>query len=241
MLRRALSPFLLAAALGGSGVLSGCDDSMRVQRAPDFPRSGGSKVSVLGVYRDGRLAPEAWDLFRAHLSPLFGTSACEPGYPDILTVSGTPTLTAVDDFTRANGVTDELLEKLSPMAKGDLILLITMTGRPGVKPESDSSGPGLAPSTPMRAGGGSGRRGGPPPKQTLAANANAFEADGLLFSVKAHHSVAAIRMKYTGASIDEAIDRLMKAIGGELPGSTCGGWTFDLHIDASDIKRLEAM
>jgi hypothetical protein len=214
---------------------------MRVQRAPDFPRAAGSKVSVLGVYRDGRLAPEAWDLFRAHLAPLFGTASCEPGYPDILTASGTPTLTAVDDFTRANGVTDELLDKLSPMAKGDLVLLITMTGRPGVKPASDPSGPGLAPSTPMRAGGGGGRRGGAPPKQTAPADPNAFEAVGLLYSVKAHHSVAAIRMKYTGASMDEAIDRLMTSVGAELPGSTCAGWTGDLHIDASDIKRLEAM
>jgi hypothetical protein len=230
----------LALALPLLFAATACDDSFHVERAPEFPRGGGSSVSVFGVYRDGRLAPEAWDVFRSHLAPIFGTSSCEPGYPDILTASGTPTLQAVDDFSRSNGVTDELLDKLAPMAKGDLVLLITMTGRPGAKPASEGpgggpGGPGAPPAAPMRSGRG--QRGAAPVKTTVEAAQ--FEAVGIVFSVKAHKSVAAIRMSYSGGSLEDAIDRFTARLGSELPRSTCGGWKGDLRIDATDIKRLE--
>jgi hypothetical protein len=231
MLRR----WLMLVVLGVSSF--GCDDSFQVQHAAEFPRGGGTSISVFGVYRDGRLAPEAWDLFRSRLAPLFGTSPCEPGYPDILTPSGTPALQAVDDWSRANGVTDELLDKLSVTAKGNLVLLVTMTGRPGAKPESGQGVQGPSPvAAPMR--GAAGRRGSAPPKGP-AAEAPSFEAVGILFSPKAHKSVAAIRMTYTGQSLEDALDRFMARLGAELPRSTCAGWGGELHVDASDIKRLE--
>jgi hypothetical protein len=220
---------------------AGCGDgSFYVERAPSFPRAAGASVSVFGVYRDGRLAPEAWDSFRSHLAPLFGTAPCEPGYPDILTSSGTATLQAVDDFARANGVTDELLARLSTLAKGQDILLITMTGRPGSKGETESE-PAPSQTAPMRGGGRGGMRGTPSGMGTKkpAAESNAFEAVGIVFSAKEHRSVAAIRFTYTGTSLDEALQAFMTKLGEELPGATCGGWVMDGHVEASEIRRLE--
>ncbi len=234
-------PVALALALVVATAACG-DDSFHVQRAPEFPRASGATVSVFAVYRDGRLAPEAWDSLRSHLAPLFGVAPCEPGYPDILTSSGTPALQAVDDFSRANGVTDELIDLLAPMAKGDLILLVTLTGRPGPKSESDTSGPSPTQmTTPGMRGGGRGR--GTPSASSPrkpATPENTFEAVGAVFSVKAHHSVAAIRLTYTGTSLDEALQSFMTRLGAELPQAKCGAWKLDGHVEPSDVRRLES-
>jgi hypothetical protein len=241
MLRRSTSNailFVLAHAAALATV--GCgDDSFHVQRAPEFPKVAGATVSVFGVFRDGRLAPEAWDSFRSHLSPLFGTSSCEPGYPDILTSSGTPTLQAVDDFTRANGVTDELLDRLAPLARGDLILLITMTGRPPTKADSEKESATPTPTTsPGMRGPGRGR-GTPSSPTRRSGDVNAFEVVGVVFSMAAHHSVGAIRMTYTGTSMEDALQSFMTRLGAELPQAVCGAWKMDGHVDVADIKRLE--
>jgi len=210
------------------------DDSFSVQRAPEFPRASGTRVSVFGVYKDGRLAPEAWDPLRAHLTPIFGTALCEPGYPDMLTPSGTPVLNAVDDFARANGVTDELLDRIGPTAKGDVILLIMETGRPSK--EAEKTEPAAAPAPTMR---GAGRRGAQPLARSRTSEASAFEMVAVLFSPHAHKSVGAIRMTYSGSSMEDAVDTFFRRVGGELPGAKCEGWTGDLHLEVSDVRRLE--
>ncbi len=217
-----LRPLLPLVALATLALAACGDDSVHVERAPDFPKAGGAAVSVFGVYRDGRLAPEAWDTLRPHLAPLFGAEACDPGYPEMLTTSGTPVLQAVDDFARANGVTDELIDRLAPMAKGDLVLLVTMTGRP--RPHTSSEAPSTSAPPTFR---GTGHRGSPamaPSHRPLSETA-AFEMVGVVFSVRKHRSVGAIRLAYSGASFDEAIDHFMARLGAELPGASCAGWT----------------
>jgi hypothetical protein len=235
MLRRVALALTLASA---PLVTAGCGDaSFHVDRAAEFPKAAGASISIFGVYRDGRLAPEAWDSFRSHLTPLFGAAGCEPGYPDVFAASGTPVVQAVDDFTRANGVTDELLDRVASTAKGDLVLLIALTGRPGVKADTEAS-PTRAAAPSMRAGG---RRGTPSSGSThRAADAPAFEAVGIVFSPKAHRSVGAIRLSYTGASLDEALESFMAHLGAEMPKASCAGWKGDLHLEVGDVRRLES-
>ncbi len=239
MLRSLALPLAVAAAL----TTAACgDNSFHVQRTPEFPKTAGASLALFGVFRDGRLAPEAWDAFRSHTSPVFGVTACEPGYPDILAASGTPTLQAVDDYARANGVTDELLDRLAAASKGDLLLLITMTGRPSSKADSDkdSSTP-IQTSVPGMRGGGRGGRGaqGSAPPKKAAGDANAFEIVGVVFSAKAHKSVGAIRLTYTGTSVDEALQSFMTRVGEEIPQATCGAWRSDLHLEPGDIRKLD--
>jgi hypothetical protein len=233
---------LVYVALFASLLSAGCgDDSFKVQRAPEFPMMPGAHVSVFGVYKDGRLAPEAWDALRVHLAPLFGAPACEPGYPDIVSSSGTPVLQAVDDYSRANGVTDELLDRLSTAAKGDLVLLVTETGRAGAKVADTSDAPGAnagAGPASLRTGG---RHGGATPAQSRkpVAEANTFEVVGLLFSTHAHKTVGVVRLTYTGASFDDAMQSFFGRLGSELPGATCEGWRPDLKLDAAEIRKLD--
>jgi hypothetical protein len=240
MLRRLISASVLCGLTLGLvclTCLAGCGDgSFHVDRAAGFPRSPAATISVLGVYRDGRLAPEAWDVFRPHLTPLFGVPACEPGFPDILASSGQQVVAAVDDYSRANGVTDELMDKLAPLAKGEFILLLVVNGRPGKHSDSDST---PTPTAPTPSGRGGGRRGTPSSGSSkTTTEVPQFEAVGILFSTKAHRSVGAIRMNYAGASIDEALEMFTSKLGSELPQATCSGWTGGVHLDASDIRRL---
>jgi len=227
----ALALPLAAAACG--------DDSFKIQYAPEFPQAAGARISVFGVFKDGRLAPEGWDPLRVHLSPLFSAPGCEPGYPDIVTPSGTPVLQAIDDYSRANGVTDELLDRLGAAAKGDLVLLVTETGRPGAKSADKSDAPGSAgaPAT-----FGAGRRGGgapAAPRKTVTEAANTFEVVGLVFSPHAHKSVGVVRLSYTGTSFDDAMQSFFTRLGAELPGATCEGWKGDLKLDAAEIRKLD--
>ncbi len=217
----------LSAASGGCG-----DGSFHVERTPELPRGGGTTLSVFGVYRDGRLAPEAWDSFRSHLTPLFGASACEPGYPEVFAGSQSGVVQAVDDFTRGSGVTDELLDRVAVAAKGELVLVIALTGRPGMRTETEAP----RASAPVRPG----RRGTPSTGAYRVSESVPFEAVGIFFSRKAHRSVGAMRLAYGGPSLDEALETFMTRLGGELPRAVCAGWSPDLRLEVGDIRRLEA-
>ena len=232
---RSMKAMRAVVALGLCLASAACgDDSFQVRRAPEFPRTAASRVSVFGVYKDGRLAPEAWDPLRSPIKQLFGPTTCEPGYPDLLTASGTPVLQAVDDFSRANGVTDELLDLLATHAKGDYVLLITETGRPGNHVESSPPGGGPA----ALSAGGRGGAAGPAPARKPVPDAGSFEMVGVVFSAHAHKSVGAIRMSFSGASLDVALQSFFARLARELPGATCQGWRGDLRLDLADVKRL---
>jgi hypothetical protein len=234
-------PAAAALALALALTTSACGDgSFSVQRSPAFPPSGAT-LSVFGVYKDGRMSPESWDSLRPRLGPILGANACETGYPEAANASSPELGTAVDDYTRANGVTEDLLEQLAPMAKGDLILLVMMTGRPHTGP--DTSQPAPAPTTPAappaRAGGRRGGYQGAGPGRA-AIERGAFEVAASLYSVKTHRSVGAISMRYTGSSLDEALESFATHLADELPKASCGGWNAEVHVDPAKIRKLDS-
>jgi hypothetical protein len=227
--------------------LSACsDDSFSVQRSPAFP-SQGAALSVFGVFKDGRMSPESWDVLRPRLTPILGSAACETGYPEAVNASSPELGQAVDDYTRANGVTDDLLEQFAPMAKGDLILLVMMTGRPHTGSEPTSPGPkagaGTDPSPtspPARAGGRRGYQGAGPARAQAAVERGAFEVAASMFSVKTHRPVGAVSMRYTGASMDDALQSFAAHLADELPKASCAGWNADVHVDPAKIRKLDS-
>src|SRR5207244_3335524 len=118
---------------------------------------------------------------------------CEVAYGDKLLTTAPGLSSAVDDYARANGVTDDLLDRLAPMAKGDTIMILTIAGRPpqpiGDKGAQVSS---PAPSQPMMRGR-RGLAGGMPSgsSETLPrTDNNVFEMSASLFSIRLHRSVA---------------------------------------------------
>jgi hypothetical protein len=229
--------FLAVAAIG---LIACADDGFAVRRAAEFPRGGTTNMSVLGIFKDGRMNAESWDELGAGLSAPFSERRCEVAYSNKLVTTLPALSTAVDDYARANGVTDDLLDQLAPMAKGDTILFITIAGHPPQAVDNAGVRPSSSP-TPMR--GGSRRRGGglPSPSDRSARSStdrSVFEVSATLFSRQLHHSVAIIDMTYSGSSVEDALRKFAVKLGSEMPRSTCTGWDWDTPVDASQIRKL---
>ena len=113
-------PVLLAALACDPG-----DVHLSATVAPDFSPAAHS-VSVLGVYKDGQMSADGWESLAPRLAATLGSGPCEPGY-NALTSSNQPLADAIDDYTRDNGPTDDLLAFIAPAATGDLIPVLTFS------------------------------------------------------------------------------------------------------------------
>lgn len=244
MLRLSL---LVAWTFASAGVLAGCSDSAQftTRYAPTFTR-GAHAISLLGVYKDGRMNSEAWEQIGPGLSAsLGGSGKCAPGY-DALVTANPELSSAIDDDARANGVGDELLDQLGPAATGDLILVVTIAGQVVAKGQDlpDTSAVAGGPPTTMgskyRGTSSMGSRGptGAMHRPHALADGAAFELSASLFSVRDHRSVAMIAMGYSGPSVDDAVSKLAAKLGAEIPGSTCASWNWSAPIDAPRIRGL---
>ncbi len=237
-MRRVRSWFGIGILLGAAGCADGGAD-FTVKHAPEFSTSN-TKVSVFGIFKDGRMTPESWDAIGVRLSrPLGKTSACEVAYSEKLATTTPALSSAVDDYARANGVTDDLLDQFAPMAKGDAILLITIAGHPP-QPIAASSLPTQTPSQSPRNMGG--RRGSSqmsaPARDPHPTDRSVFEVSATLFSVRLHRSVGVVSMTYSGASVDEAIDKFTARLTEELPGASCTDWNWDAKVDDERIRKM---
>jgi hypothetical protein len=239
MTRQNPGPFARAAALAALvGLLSCAEDGPRltVNYAPGFVREGVT-MSVLGIFRDGRMNVEAWDQLGPRFSATLHKDTCEVAISAGLRAMQPAVFAAVDHHARAEGITDELLDKLAPAANGDSILVITVAGRPPKGKDGGASDSTVTASTPRGLGRAGGRGGGAPPPAG-PRDTNVFEVSASLFSKRQHQSVAMVAMTYAGPSEEEAIARFLEKLGASFPGATCAGWNPDLGVDAEAIKRL---
>ena len=223
------------ASIGLGGV--GCGDAaFDVKYASDYP-PGRATVSMFGIYRDGRLSPESWDQFGARLSASLHGDSCEIAFSENLHVQNPALFSSLDDYARANGVTDELFEQIASTAKGDQVMIVQMYGRPpkkagrrhpppkGVLAQMGGAGMGGA--------GGMGGRGRgmgssqPMPTKHETSEQSALELTAVLYSVKLRHVVAQVSLKYTGSSVDDAFRRFDEKLETSFPGSSCAGWNWD--------------
>jgi hypothetical protein len=210
---------------------AGClpDTAFTVNISPEFPRSG-SSVSVFGVFNDGQMNPRSWDYLKQRLAPPFNKETCEVAYGDKLVNTLPAVSSAVDDFARTNGVTDELLDQFAPMAKGDAIMLITVAGH--IPLAERHVVPGAE--TPQPKGtGGQGT-----PDRRKNPDRNEFELSASFFSVRLHRSVALVDMTYRGQSVDQAFARFAARLAAEMPNSSCSGWNWDVRVDDKRIHDL---
>jgi hypothetical protein len=237
--RRSLKSLRIIAFAGVVALAaSACaDEAFTVQYAPDYVRAP-ANVSFFGVYQDGRVNSEAWDQFGVRMAHAFVGAPCEVMYGNELTAQNSDLAGAIDSTTRADGVSDGLLEKISPMAKGDLIVVLAISGHPP-QPLGDAGAAPPPPPPTSRYGGRHGRRyggGGGSPEPTT--DQNVFELAATMYSVKAKHSVAVVAMAYTGSSVTDALAKFTAKFSAEMAGSRCVGWSFDQKIDADAIRNL---
>ncbi len=240
-IRKCILGSLVVAALMSTGACSEDEAQFKVRFAPEFPKTAPT-VSILGVFRDGRMNAETWDEIGPRLSLPFGNATCPVAYDKDLAIKREELANALDDYARANGVTDDLLEKLAPAASGDEVLVFTVAGRPTSQSSDGGGGSGPPAQTPNTQPGGmrAGRQG----RGTMAmgpmrgAVRNVFEVSASLYSTHDHRAVGLITMEYTGASAVDALNKFVAKVHESLPGSTCAGWHWDANVDP---KAIEAM
>jgi hypothetical protein len=240
--RRSCVRFAFALALPAAAAACSGDARFTTRFASDFVPDR-HVVSVLGVYRDGRMSSEAWGAIGPRISASLGAPSCSIAYAEPLVSSNGPLWSAIDDYARANGPTDDLLVQLAPAATGDLILVLTLAGKVPVR-QSGASGeePSASLGGSGRGGGGMGRRsaggGLPAAGRQEAADTNALDLSASLFSVARGRSVALVSMEYSGTSAAEAIALFSAKLAQEMHGTTCGGWTWDAKVDAGRIRQM---
>lgn len=227
--RRALVAFFVAIAPCAAVAACASDDAQfNVKYAPDYAKAG--SVSVFGIFKDGRMSPEAWDEVGARLMK----KKCDSAYgPDM--VANRPTLSdSIDDYARANGITDDLLAELAPLAKGDTILVVTIAGHPAKLLQTEGGAPRAAPI--VRGGG---RRMRPTSVgATTVSDGNVFEMSASLYSVLQRRSVALLSMTYYGRDVEVALGRFADRLAEAIPGTPCLGWSWEATIDETKIRKM---
>jgi len=208
--------------------------------APDFSPAHHT-VSVLGVYKDGRMSSEAWDAIAARMSRALGAAKCESAYAESTTSPNHALWAAIDEYTQANGPTDDLLAKIAPAARGDLVLVVIVAGKvptPEKIKVQDEQAPGPQGNMGGRGGGGGlgGMRSGGSRRPFRAEPVDRLDLSASLFSVPKVASVALVELEYSGESADDAVAKFSAKLAASLPGATCAGWNWDAKIDPEAIR-----
>jgi hypothetical protein len=225
------------------------DSELKVQYAPGFATTGHT-VSVFGVYKDGQMSAEAWDALSPRMADWLGAGPCRAGYVDGSSAKvDAPLWSAVDEYARSNGPTDDLLAEISPAAQGDLVLVVTVAGRVPAQEKSDlghesptpaTTGSGAGPMGGMRGGGAGASPGMRHDRMLPAAAKDALDLAALLYSPSAKKSVAEVSLQYTGHKLDEALAQFAAKLREALPGATCRGWSWEGtgKVDVDRIRKL---
>lgn len=224
--------------------LSACDDGVKftTKFASDVAPAQRT-VSVLGVYKDGRMSVDGWAALGPRVAAALGGGECPVGY-DILAESNGPLAQAIDDYAEADGPTDDLLAQLAPAARGDSILVLTFAGKLPRRAIADA-GARASPSPGMASPRGGGRMGGSrsiggtrgPMPGGAPEDTNALDISASLYSVRDARSIALLALQYTGESVDDAITKFAAKLAQTFPRAVCGGWNWDAKIDPERIRQ----
>jgi hypothetical protein len=228
-------------ALGLASSACGEEDiNFAVRYAPGYTNTGNA-ISIFGIFKDGRMSPEAWDELGPRFSRAFREASCETAISSDLRRRDLALFTAVDDAGREEGITDPLLDRFAPAAVGTSILVITIAGHaPKAKDALHS-----ATRSQM---GGMGRGGSPgrsrgqaprdPDRRKVGRPGDVFEISASLFSSPQHQSVAQVSMAYKGASEEEALAKFVEKLAAAFPGAACRGWRPEALPTEDAIRHL---
>lgn len=229
---------LIAIALGVAGC--GSDVQLSVNHAPGYSARN-LTLSVLGVFKNGRMDAGAWGEWAPIISAAVGSNQCKPAFDENMEAAVRPLYDSFDDSTREDGITDEILDSVGKNARGDAILVIEAFGRPTpMKVGSTEAAPAPAPPPPQRSGRhGRGRSSAPAASETTPAPAPVrFEASVGVYSLKTHEIVASVHTQYDAADSEAALAGFSRQLRATLLGATCADWAWQ-HA-SSDAQSTAA-
>lgn len=214
--------------------------TVRVEHADDFTAPAHPRVSIFGVFHDGRMSEPAWLALAPKVSHALDSPRCELGYGQRLRNAKPELASTVEKSVRENGIDDEVLAQVAPYATGEYIMvLMSYRQIPNLREGHREAGAHAAPrvSTPpmMRGGRGRGSIGhdyGPDEEDHV------FELSASVYSVAAHKLVAQIDLRHSGDDLDEAMDAFALKLDALMPHARCVGWNYpdapDVLVDAGD-------
>ena len=245
---------VVASALAACATTDEVQPQVAVAPAPKANKP--ESVSVFGIFRNGRMSPEAWEDFGKVLSTPFSEGLCKAAYDVVLTDTSPKLAAAIDDYAKENGVSDELLEKFAPFAKGDTIVLIAIDGQlpkpaaasadkpakpvqtPSSSGQGNPGGSGSDPAMGQGAGRGMGRggmgsgRSQSAPAQNAKPDKGSWELTAYFYSVRLRQSTRQVELKQQGQDIDGDLKLFAAKLGTELPGVPCRGWDSTAKVDS---------
>ena len=218
--------------------LLGCvDEELRVtaQTAADFAIPRGAKVSIFGVYKDGRVSDAPWLAIETKIAEGLREPSCELGYGARLRETEPDVAAAVDGAIRENGIDDDVLGRVAPGAEGDLVLVLMVDQAAPSPHPAQAAAP-----RPVMMGPGMGRRGrmGPSAQPVSSESSRLYEITGSFYSVTAHRLVAEIDARYTGDNPDEALAAFVQKLHVVAPDARCVGWTW--NADSAGAAPVDA-
>jgi hypothetical protein len=222
-MKRALGVLLAALATSACG---SSGPEFRASHVPEY--AARPTVSVMGVWKDGLLSPDVWGELG---SSILGRS-CPAGYTRELVTKRPDLASLVDAYVRRAGVTDALLAEWEQSAKGDAILLLTISGHPPVQTGPAEYSPKLQNLTMTKSASSY--------NVHVPTDGSVFQVTASIYSSRLHRTVAQFEMKYGGHDVEAALAEFGRRMQMDLPIAGCAGWNPDTQgVDEERIRALK--
>ena len=220
-------------AIAALSLLVMCTGSttVRVDRVPDVTIPDRARVSVFGVFHDGRMSEPAWLALAPKISHALDSPRCELGYSQQLRNAQPELAATIEKSVRENGIDDDLLARVAPFATGEFVMvLMSYRQIPGHR----DGGAHAARPAPMMGRGGGRMRGAPRSSDYGGEEEDhVFELSASVYSVTAKKLVAQIDLRHTGDDLDEAMDAFALKLDALMPHARCVGWNYPDTPDVS--------
>ena len=209
---------------------AGCSDASFRVRMPEGFHEAHRTVSVIGVYREGRLSPDYFEQIAPTIAGALG-QGCEQGYGETLKSANPDLYEELDQESRQDGVTDDVLARLSPGALGDTLMVIQLYGPigPPAKHKTRAGTAAPLPSTPAPYSRGAGTMSGRNPAPATedprgGSSTQDVQIAATLYSRNDHTFIGEVALTYNGKDVDSALRRFGQRLSTEMSGAKCAGW-----------------
>jgi len=227
-----ISQLFMALFVSALSALSACSGGARftTQTASDF-KPEPHTVSVLGVYKDGRMSVGTWEKLAPHLVKAIAPGTCDLAFDELVT-SNQELANAIDGRARYEGPTGELLAHFAPAARGELVMVVSYSGRPPEPRVRDEPPMGA----PVRNNMVTKRKRRSPAPAVKGNPRDRLDVSVSLYSVKQNRPVAMVSMSYGSQDVEGALDRFGSELARTIPNSKCAGWNWDVKIDPEAVR-----
>lgn len=174
----------------------------------------------------------AWNDWAPTIADATGDETCTAAFDDRMEKGAPALFNELDERTRQDGITDEILDRVAPSALGNAILILEVFGRPTQMKKADDveASPQQAPpaAAPLSGRGrGRGRFGGAaesaarsgPPPDTLEVSIG-------VYSIRDQQVIASMQMHPDAGESADALQKLSEKLHETLRGARCAGWTW---------------